>query len=62
MSWDEQAFKEKLENNHTFPGAYIFKFIVKPEHAEEVIALLENAEVKRKPSSGQKLFRREPSW
>ena len=54
MSWDEQAFKEKLENNHEFPGAYVFKFIVKPEHEEEVKSLLEDAEVKLKQSSGNK--------
>ena len=54
MSWDEQAFKEKLENNHDFPGEYIFKFIVKPEHEEEVRSLLSDAIVKLKPSSGNK--------
>ena len=54
MSWDEQAFKEKLENNHAFPGEYIFKFIIKPEHQVQVESLLEGAEVKLKPSSGNK--------
>jgi len=54
MSWDEQAFKEKLESNHEFPGEYIFKFIVKPEHEEEVKSLLIDAEVKLKQSSGNK--------
>lgn len=54
MSWDENAFKEKLENNHEFPGEYIFKFIVKPEHQAEVESLLEDAKVKLKPSSGNK--------
>ena len=54
MSWDEAAFKEKLENNHDFPGLYIFKFIVKPEHQKEVESLVSNAEIKLKPSSGNK--------
>ena len=54
MSWDEQAFIEKLENNHDFPGKYIFKFIVKPEHQERVEALVKEAEIKLKPSSGNK--------
>lgn len=54
MSWDEQAFKDKLENNHGFPGSYTFKFIVKPEHEEEVKSLLVGADVKLKPSSGNK--------
>jgi len=54
MSWDENAFKEKLESNHEFPGEYIFKFIVKPEHQAEVEGLLEGADIKLKPSSGNK--------
>ncbi len=54
MSWDERAFKEKLENNHDFPGEYIFKFIVKPEHQKQVESLVEGAEIKLKPSSGNK--------
>ena len=54
MSWDEAAFIEKLENNHTFPGEYVFKFIVKPEHQEKVVSLVKEAQVKLKPSSGNK--------
>lgn len=54
MSWDEQAFKEKLVNNHDFPGEYIFKFITKPEHQTKVESLLKDAKVKLKPSSGNK--------
>ncbi|MDE0471043.1 MAG: DUF493 family protein [Ekhidna sp.] len=54
MSWDEQAFREKLENNHNFPGEYTFKFIIKSEHENKVTSLLEGAEVKIKPSSGNK--------
>jgi len=54
MSWDEQAFKEKLENNHDFPGKYIFKFIIKPEYQSKVESLLEDADVRLKPSSGNK--------
>ncbi|MBC6399779.1 MAG: DUF493 family protein [Ekhidna sp.] len=54
MSWDEQAFREKLENNHDFPGEYIFRFIIKPEHQSKVESLLEGAEVKFKSSSGNK--------
>lgn len=54
MSWDENAFKEKLENNHEFPGDYTFKFIVKPHYQEEVKSLLNGAEIKLKPSSGNK--------
>jgi len=54
MSWDTEAFKEKLENNHSFPGKYTFKFIVKPEWKNEVEKLVAGAEVLLKPSSGNK--------
>lgn len=54
MSWDEQAFKEKLEGTHTFPGPYTFKFIVKSEKQEMVEKLIDGAEVTLKPSSGNK--------
>ena len=54
MSWDEAAFIEKLEGNHTFPGEYVFKFIVKPDQKEKVISLVKDAEIKLKPSSGNK--------
>ncbi|MEQ8906994.1 DUF493 family protein [Ekhidna sp.] len=54
MSWDEKAFVEKLEGTHDFPDNYTFKFIVKPEHQPRVEALLPGAEIKLKPSSGNK--------
>ncbi|MEQ6168477.1 MULTISPECIES: DUF493 family protein [unclassified Ekhidna] len=54
MSWDEKAFLEKLEGAHQFPDKYTFKFIVKPEHQAKVEALLPQADVKLKPSSGNK--------
>ncbi|WP_420576510.1 DUF493 family protein [Ekhidna sp.] len=54
MSWDEKAFLEKLEGAHQFPDNYTFKFIVKPEHQAQVEALLPDADVKLKPSSGNK--------
>ncbi len=54
MSWDEQAFKEKLEGTHSFPGPYTFKFIVTTEKQETVEGLIEGAEVSVKPSSGNK--------
>lgn len=54
MSWDEKGFIEKLENNHTFPGKYVFKFIVKPEHQSKVESLVADADIRRKPSSGNK--------
>ncbi len=54
MSWDEQAFKEKLENSHTFPGSYIFKFIIKSNQQEQVKSLVDGAEIRLKPSSRNK--------
>ena len=54
MSWDEKAFTEKLEGTHNFPEEYTFKFIVKPEHQQQVESLLPEARVKLKPSSGNK--------
>lgn len=54
MSWDEQAFKEKLEGTHSFPGPYTFKFIVKAEKQGVVENLIEGAKISLKPSSGNK--------
>ena len=54
MSWDEKSFLEKLEGTHQFPDHYTFKFIVKPEHQGQVESLLPGADVKLKPSSGNK--------
>lgn len=54
MSWDEKSFLEKLEGTHQFPDHYTFKFIVKPEHQSKVEALLPGAQIKLKPSSGNK--------
>ena len=54
MSWDEVSFLEKLEGTHQFPDSYTFKFIVKPEHKEKVENLVAGADIKLKPSSGNK--------
>ena len=54
MTPEEQAFKEKLDNTHMFPGTYIFKFIVKPLHQQRVEQLVPDGNIKLKPSSGNK--------
>ena len=54
MSWDEASFLEKLEGTHEFPDNYTFKFIVKPEHQAKVESLVPGADVRVKPSSGNK--------
>lgn len=51
MSWDKAGFREKLEAEHTFPGLYIFKFIV-PSHAVLRVEALEvNGEMSKRASS-----------
>lgn len=54
MNAEEQAFKEKLEAAHSFPGNYNFKFIVKADQQGLVEKLVDKAEIKIKPSSGNK--------
>ncbi len=54
MNAEELAFKEKLEGAHNFPGHYSFKFIVKTEQQQVVEKLVDGAEVRIKPSSGNK--------
>ncbi len=54
MNAEEIAFKEKLEGAHNFPGLYSFKFIVKTEQQPAVEQLVKGAEIRIKPSSGNK--------
>ncbi|WP_258102826.1 DUF493 domain-containing protein [Marinoscillum sp. MHG1-6] len=51
MSWDIQAFKEKLESQHQFPGSYSFKFIVPVDKKEQVLALLPKSDISFKESA-----------
>ncbi len=51
MSWDIESFKSKLEDQHTFPGYYTFKFIVPLEKKQEVLNLLPEADISFKESS-----------
>jgi len=51
---DEQAiksFKEKLDDQHQWPGIYVFKFIVPVNKVPAVKALFPNEEVIAKASS-----------
>lgn len=54
MDESTESFKEKLDNNYSFPTLYVFKFIVKPEQVKEIEKLFPKNEVKLKPSSGGK--------
>ena len=51
MAWNEMAFKEKLENEHTFPGPYLFKFIVPIDKEQLVLNLLPAGNISKKNSS-----------
>lgn len=46
------SFKEKLDQEHTFPGTYIFKFIAPSEKIHEVEALLPAGKSSFRKSSG----------
>ena len=54
MSMSIDAFKEKLENQHTFPGPYIFKFIVPMEKKGELLQIIPNGEVSERQSKTNK--------
>jgi len=56
MSNDPQiiSFKEKLDQQHTFPGVYIFKFIVPSEKVADVENLLPVGKLSLKSSSNNK--------
>lgn len=50
MSWDIEAFKEKLETEHKFPGKYYFKFIVPINKENEVMEILPQGELSKRLS------------
>ncbi|MFT7031525.1 MAG: putative lipoic acid-binding regulatory protein [Cyclobacteriaceae bacterium] len=47
---DINSFKEKLENEYSFPTLYIFKFIVPKTQVGELSALFEKHDYKTRPS------------
>lgn len=49
MSWDVEAFRQKLEDQHEFPGVYMFKFIVPHGKKDELVTHL--------PTNGNTTFR-----
>ncbi len=51
MSWDVESFKEKVESEHTFPGIYVFKFIVPTEKKEDILELLPQGKTSMRSSS-----------
>ncbi len=54
MSWDVKSFREKIEQQHSFPGTYIFKFIVPPDKKDEVVGYLPEGELTFRNSSNKK--------
>lgn len=45
------ALKCRLDETHQWPATYVFKFIVKKEHLEELVAVLPDDEVNTRESS-----------
>ncbi len=50
MSVSIPAFKRKLEEEHSFPTIYMFKFIVPSGKENKVIELLPEGDITSKPS------------
>ena len=50
MSVSIPDFKRKLEEQHSFPTIYMFKFIVPSGKENEVIKLLPKGDISSKPS------------
>lgn len=50
MSFDKEKFLNLLNENHTFPCPYTFKFIVKAECKEQLLVLLTDHQVQEKTS------------
>lgn len=47
---DIDSFKERLENEYSFPALYIFKFIVPKTQVDEVALLFEKHDYQTRPS------------
>lgn len=54
MSWDIESFRQKVEDQHTFPGYYTFKFIVPREKRDNVLAFLPEGEISFRESANGK--------
>lgn len=54
MSWDIEAFRERIESQHQFPGDYSFKFIVPQDKKQEVLDILPEANLSFKESTNGK--------
>jgi uncharacterized protein len=54
MSWDIEAFRQKIEASHSFPGTYVFKFIVPTVKKEEVLSILPQSDLRFRSSANDK--------
>ena len=54
MSWSVEGFREKLENEYTFPVVYVFKFIVPLDKKGELEAILPDGEKSYRQSKTNK--------
>ncbi len=54
MSWDIESFRQKLEDQHGFPGYYSFKFIVPLDKKDALLNVLPEAEISLRNSSTNK--------
>ncbi|MBC7660479.1 MAG: DUF493 family protein [Chitinophagaceae bacterium] len=48
------SFKNKLDEIHTFPGAYLFKFVVPEAKKGELLSIMPTGLVQERSSSNQK--------
>ncbi|MEL7145257.1 MAG: DUF493 domain-containing protein [Bacteroidota bacterium] len=54
MSWSVEGFREKLENEYTFPVVYVFKFIVPLDKKAELEEILPDGEKSYRQSKTNK--------
>lgn len=54
MSWDIEAFRMKVEQEHEFPGEYVFKFIVPGSQKEQITNLMPAGDISFRESSNKK--------
>lgn len=54
MSWDVESFREKVEDQHSFPGFYTFKFIVPFQKKDEILQVIPAGDLTFRESSNSK--------
>lgn len=54
MAKSHQSFRDKLENEHTWPSLYRFKFIVPKDKEKELLTHFPSMDFSSKSSSGGK--------